>query len=187
MAEARARSVMTDERELDDGLAAFDQLGREMGETNRLLRAVRTDQMARNQQEHALSSELQTVLKQATEASQKALQAAKVELRSNLLWLGSTALLIVLAASGAGYILGHNTGLDQGQTEGYQAARDEKAAASWANTPAGQRAYALDQLGSLDLVSQCMGHDWQRTTQNGKRVCFPQADAKGEMAGWYIP
>jgi hypothetical protein len=27
---------MTDERELDDGLAAFDQLGREMAETNRL-------------------------------------------------------------------------------------------------------------------------------------------------------
>ena len=42
---------MSDERELDDGLAAFDQLGREMAETNRLLRAVRSDQAARNQQE----------------------------------------------------------------------------------------------------------------------------------------
>ena len=46
---------MTDERELDDGLAAFDQLGREMVETNRLLRAVQSDQTTRNQQEHALS------------------------------------------------------------------------------------------------------------------------------------
>ena len=186
MAETRARSVMTDERELDDGLAAFDQLGREMGETNRLLRAVRTDQMARNQQEHVLSSELQTVLKQATEASQKALQAAKVELRSNLLWLGSTALLIVLAASGAGYILGHNTGLDQGQTEGYQAARDEKAAASWANTPAGQRAYELDRLGSLDMLALCKGDGWTTERQKGGTVCFPNADGKGQITGWYI-
>lgn len=178
---------MTDERELDDGLAAFDQLGREMGETNRLLRAVRSDQATRNQQEHVLSAEMQTALKQATGASQKALQAAKTEIRSSLLWTGLTAALIVLVAFGGGYFFGQQVGTEKGQAEGYQAARDEKAAASWANTPAGQRAYGLDQLGSLDLVSQCMGHDWKLSTQDGKRVCFPQTNAKGEMAGWYIP
>lgn len=40
MAEARTRSVMTTERELDDGLAALNQLSQEMGERNRLLQAV---------------------------------------------------------------------------------------------------------------------------------------------------
>lgn len=178
---------MTNERELDDGLAAFDQLGREMAETNRLLRAVRSDQATRNQQEHTLSSEMQTALKQATGASQKALQASQTEIRSSLLWTGLTAFLIVLVAFGGGYFFGQRAGWDTGHADGYQKARNQEAAASWANTPAGQRAYGLDQLGSLDLVSQCMGHDWQRSTQDGKRVCFPQADAKGNMAGWYIP
>jgi hypothetical protein len=178
---------MTDEHELDDGLAAFDQLGREMAETNRLLRAVRSDQATRNQQEHDLSAEMRAALKQATGASQKALQASQTEIRSSLLWSGLTALLIVLVAFGGGYFFGQRAGWDTGHADGYQKARNQEAAASWANTPAGQRAYGLDQLGSLDLVSQCMGHDWQRSIQDGKRVCFPQVDAKGNMAGWYIP
>lgn len=178
---------MTDERELDDGLAAFDQLGREMAETNRLLRSVQTSQSERNRQENTLSAELKTALKQATGASQEAIQASQAEIRSSLLWTGLTALLLVLVAFGGGYFFGQQDGTQKGQAEGYQAAHDEKAATSWANTPAGQRAYGLDQLGSLDLVSQCMGHDWKRSTQDGKRVCFPQTDAKGEMAGWYIP
>lgn len=178
---------MTDERELDDGLAAFDQLGREMAETNRLLRAVRTDQMARNQQEHTLSSELQTVLKQATGASQKALQASKTEIRSSLLWTGLTALLIVLAGCGGGYYLGHQAGWEQGHADGYQTARNEQAAASWANTPAGQRAYGLDRRGSLDLLALCQGNGWTTERQKGGTVCFPNVDAKGNITGWYLP
>lgn len=74
---------MTDERELDDGLAAFDQLGREMAETNRLLRSVQTSQTERNRQENTLSTELKSALKQATEASQEALQASQTEIRSS--------------------------------------------------------------------------------------------------------
>jgi len=178
---------MQNDQELDDGLAAFDQLGREMAETNRLLRVVQSEQATRNQQEHTLSAEMQTALRQATKAAQKALEASQIKIRSSLLWAGLTAFLIVLVAFGGGYFFGHRSGTEKGQADGYQAARDEQAAASWANTPAGQRAYALDQLGSLDLVSQCMGHDWKRSTQNGKRVCFPQTDTKGVMAGWYIP
>ena len=73
---------MTNEHELDDGLAAFDQLGREMAETNRLLRIVRTDQEARNLQERTLSAEMQAALKQATGASQEALQVSQTEIRS---------------------------------------------------------------------------------------------------------
>lgn len=101
---------MTDERELDDGLAAFDQLGREIAETNRLLRAIRSDQATRNQQEHILSAEMQAALKQATGASQKALQASQTEIRSSLLWTGLTAFLIVLVAFGGGYFFGQRSG-----------------------------------------------------------------------------
>lgn len=178
---------MSDDRELDDGLAAFEQLGREMAETNRLLRSVQTSQSERNRQESSLSVELQAALKQATGASQKALQASKVELRSNLLWLGSTALLALLMAVGGGYWLGHRAGTEQGQAEGYQAARDERAAASWVNTPAGRRAYAFDQRGDLDMLARCGGTGWITERQpNGRIACFPHASPDGQMTGWII-
>lgn len=178
---------MTDERELDDGLAAFDQLGREMAETNRLLRAVRSDQAARNQQEHDLSTEMRAALKQATGASQKALQASQTEIRSSLLWTGLTAFLIVLVAFGGGYFFGQRSGWDTGHADGYQKARNQEAAASWANTPSGQRAYGLDQLGSLDMLALCKGDGWTMERQKGGTVCFPNANARGNVAGWYLP
>jgi len=178
---------MSDEHELDDGLAAFDQLGREMAETNRLLRAVRSDQATRNQQEHTLSAEMKAALKQVTGASQKALQAAQTEIRSSLLWTGLTALLIVLAAFGGGYFFGQRSGTEKGQAEGYQTARNEQAAASWANTPAGQRAYGLDRQGNLDLLTLCHGNGWTTERRKGGTVCFPNADPKGNVTGWYLP
>jgi len=178
---------MTDERELDDGLAAFDQLGREMAETNRLLRAVRSDQATRNQQEHALSAEMQAALKQATGASQEALQASQTEIRSSIFWTGLTAFLIVLVAFGGGYFFGQRAGTEKGQAEGYQKARNQEAAASWANTPSGQRAYGLDRRSSLDLLTQCQGNGWTTERQEGGTVCYPNADAKGNVTGWYLP
>jgi len=178
---------MTDERELDDGLAAFDRLGREMAETNRLLHDLQTSQKAREARESSLSANFQASLGQATGASQKALQAAQTEIRSSLLWTGLTGFLIVLAAFGGGYFFGHQAGSEKGRAEGYQAAHDEQARASWANTPAGRRAYALDQLGSLDMLILCKGEGWQIDRQKGGRVCFPQTDAKGRMTGWFIP
>lgn len=73
---------MTDDRELDDGLAAFDRLGREMAETNRLLHDLQTSQKAREARESSLSADFQAALKQAAGASQKALQATQTEIRS---------------------------------------------------------------------------------------------------------
>jgi len=178
---------MTNERELDDGLAAFDQLSREMAETNRLLQAVRSDQATRNRQEQALSTEMQTALKQATGASQEALQASQTEIRSSLLWMGLTTFLIVLVAFGGGYFFGQRAGWDIGHAEGYQNARNQEAAASWANTPAGQRAYNLDRQGSLDLLTMCRGNGWTTEHQKGGTVCFPYADVKGNVTGWYLP
>jgi len=178
---------MTDERELDDGLAAFDRLGREMGETNRLLRTVQSDQDARSRQERTLSAEMQDALKQATEASQTALQASQIEMRSSLLWTGLTAFLIVLVAFGGGYFFGQQAGTEKGQAEGYQKARNQEAAASWANTPAGQRAYGLDRRGDLDMLTRCRGGGWTTERRDGGMVCFPNADAKGNVTGWHLP
>lgn len=178
---------MTDDRELDDGLAAFDQLGRTMAETNRLLSRVQSSQSERARQENALSAELQTALKQATGAAQKALQATQAEMRSSLIWTALTALLIVLVASGGGYFFGERAGTEKGQAEGYRSARNEQAAASWANTPAGQRAYGLDRRGSLDMLARCTGTGWTMEHRKDGTVCFPIPDPKGQTNGWYLP
>ena len=130
---------------------------------------------------------MQTALKQATEASQKALQASQTEIRSSLVCTGLTAFLIVLVAFGGGYFFGQRSGWNTGHADGYQKARNQEAAASWANTPAGQRAYALDQQGSLDLLTMCRGNGWTTARQKGGIVCFPKADAKGNVTGWYLP
>lgn len=178
---------MNTDSELDDGLAAFDRLGREMAATNRLLRAVQSNQATRNQQEQALSAEMQDALRQATEASQKALQASQTEIRSSILWMGLTAFLIVLGASGGGYVFGQWSGRTIGQAEGYRQARNQEAAASWANTPAGQRAYGLDRQGNLDLLTLCRGNGWTMERRKDGTVCFPNADPKGNVTGWYLP
>ena len=177
---------MSADSELDDGLAAFDQLGQKMTEKNRLLRSIQISQSERNRQENTLSVELQNALKQATGASQEALQASQTKIRSSLLWAGLTALLIVFIAFGGGYFFGQQTGTKKGQAEGYQTARDEKAATSWANTPSGQRAYNLDQLGSLNMLANCKGEGWKIEQQHGQSVCIPYSIPSG-TAGWFIP
>lgn len=105
-----------------------------------------------------------------------------------MLWAGLGGLLIALVASGGGYFLGHRSGMEDGQAEGYQLAQDQQAAASWANTPEGQRAYRLDQLGSLDSLALCKGPGWViDTNQNGRRFCSPQPNSDGQVSGWFIP
>ena len=123
----------------------------------------------------------------ALEASQAALQASRTQIRSSLLWAGLGALGVLLVASGLAFYLGHSSGWDQGQAAGYASARDETAAASWANTPNGQRALALDRLGSLNLVVSCSRPGWTIEERKGSRVCFVKNAPDGTLNGWFIP
>ena len=123
----------------------------------------------------------------ALEASQAALQASRTQIRSSLLWAGLGALGVLLVASGLAFYLGHSSGWDQGQAAGYASARDETAAASWANTPNGQRALALDRLGSLNLVVSCSRPGWRIENQKNGRVCFAGNTPDGKVSGWFIP
>lgn len=123
----------------------------------------------------------------ALEASQAALQASRTQIRSSLLWTGFGALGVLLVASGLAFYLGHSSGWDQGQAAGYASARDEIAATSWANTPSGQRALALDRLGSLNLVVSCSEPGWRIENQKDRRVCFAGSTPDGKISGWFIP
>ena len=50
---------------------------------------------------------------------------------------------------------GHDSGYNSGYGVGYSEAKDEKAAAAWANTPEGKLAYRFAQTGSLAILAKC--------------------------------
>ena len=138
---------------------------------------------------------------QAEQAAAKAEEAAKAartvvehargvahaKARSAASWAVLGALAGILVAGGAGYWHGHAGGRETGLAEGYRAAVDANAAASWANTPSGQIALALDRAGSLGLVTRCTGQGWKAETIGGRRFCmaFPAQD--GKTYGWVLP
>lgn len=76
---------------------------------------------------------------------------------------------------------------DAGKEAGYGAAmkvaRNEVAAAAWANTPEGQLGYRLALVGSLQQVARCNAPGWK--IRNG--ACLPQVDAEGTLHGWVMP
>jgi hypothetical protein len=78
---------------------------------------------------------------------------------------------------------GKNAGYAQGLGEGYAKAQDEKAAATWANTPEGKMAYRLAQKGSIDMLFRCDGPGWY--IKNG--VCFVNVSTDGKIYGWSLP
>ena len=114
-------------------------------------------------------------------------ETALARAHSATAWAACAVLAGVLAAGGIGYLLGERAGGTVGQANGYRAAVDEKAAASWANTPSGRLAFALDQAGSLNLVATCSGQGWKVEKQHGSRVCFPKVDRDDSLYGWTLP
>lgn len=123
----------------------------------------------------------------AVRAAEHTAASARAEARSAASWAVLGALAGVLVAGGASYWLGHSSGRVSGLAEGYRAAVDEKAAAAWANTPAGQLALALDRAGSLVVLVQCSNQGWKVEVREGRRFCFPLPDGKQNIAGWRLP
>ena len=78
---------------------------------------------------------------------------------------------------------GHDDGFNSGYGVGYREAKDEKAAAAWANTPQGKRAYKLAQAGSIDMLSNCDQPGWAVE----KGACYPKAAPNGSIYGWRMP
>jgi hypothetical protein len=66
-----------------------------------------------------------------------------------------------------------------GRSRGLELARDEQAAASWANTPEGRLAYRLAQGGDLEALARCTAPGWHLEND----VCFPRTGTSG-LHGW---
>ena len=192
---------MRDERhhddDLDDATApdSFEVEG--IQAFNRLTAAVTGLESRLDVLEHGLGSkatQAERAASTAATAAQNAIQAAehveaatRAEARS---WTAYATCLVVagtLAAGGLGYLLGEQAGQATGEAAGYRTARSEAAAASWANTPAGQTAFALDRVGSVDQFVRCDRQGWKVVVRDGQRICYPHAAADGKLYGWVLP
>lgn len=81
----------------------------------------------------------------------------------------------------------YEAGYNSGYGVGYAEAKDEKAAAAWANTPEGKAAYRLAQAGSISSLIYCKQPGWKAA--NG--ICYPHSVTKRngstEIYGWRLP
>jgi hypothetical protein len=171
----------------DLGIQAFQNMTQAVDRFGTTLRTSEEGYRTHTAAQKQAAAQALQAAQTALAASQNALQASKTEIRSSLLWTGFGALGVLLAASGLAFYLGQSSGWDQGHAAGYVSARDETAAASWANTPNGQRALALDRLGSLSLVVACSEPGWRIEKQKNGRVCFAGGTPDGKISGWFIP
>jgi hypothetical protein len=97
-----------------------------------------------------------------------------------LQWVTGCIAVAGVVFSVVGFV-GHRAGYSSGHEDGFKEARDESAAAAWANTPEGQVAYRLSKAGSIRDLATCAGRGW---VVKGN-TCYPHPD--GAMVyGWAI-
>jgi hypothetical protein len=98
------------------------------------------------------------------------------------LWVQATtlaALGAVIAMLTFG-LVGMRIGDKAGEAHGYAKARDEAAAASWANTDTGKFARSLYQAGILENMRDCKSDGYTRRQDRKRVACFTKQ-------GWYLP
>ncbi|OMJ30552.1 hypothetical protein BSZ14_18230 [Sphingomonas sp. Sph1(2015)] len=103
-------------------------------------------------------------------------------------WNGALAgfALLVPIAGGYGYYLGNGAG----EASGYARARDEVAAASWANTTNGKLARRIDQASeqTIPAIAACpKDHGWHSEKANGRRYCYGTSSTAKMISGWVLP
>ena len=170
-----------------EGIQAFNQLAEAVTGLQSRLVDLELGLGRKAAQALEAASTARTAAQNATQAAERAQDATRADARS---WTAYAALIVagsVLSAGIVGYVLGERAGQATGEAAGYRTARTEAAAASWANTPAGQAALALDRVGSVDRLVQCGGQGWKVVVQSGRRVCYPSAAADGKVYGWTLP
>ena len=170
-----------------EGVEAFNRMAGAMQVLQTRLGTLDTGLGSKVAQAERAASKAETAAENAVQAAKHAAATAQSGARQTASWAILGALAGILGAGGTGYWLGHASGQETGRADGYRTARDEKAAASWANTPAGQLAFALDRAGSLSMLAQCTNQSWKAETRDGRRFCFPMPDAKQDVTGWRLP
>jgi hypothetical protein len=106
--------------------------------------------------------------------------------KQKLQWLAVAIAVCCLAISTTvwvGFSIGQQDGERYGYVQGYESAKDERAAASWAATPEGQAAYRFWKTGSIGYLAACSRPGWELIDG----VCHPRTAPDGNMYGWRVP
>lgn len=101
-------------------------------------------------------------------------------------WAGGCIAVAFLCAGLFGWYMhssGERSGYNSGYRAGYAKAKDEQAAAAWADTPEGRLAYRFAQSGELQRLARCQGKGWKVE----KGTCYPYPVLNGVPYGWKLP
>lgn len=101
-------------------------------------------------------------------------------------WAAVCIVAAFLSFGAFGWVMhssGKAAGYEVGYGAGFAEAEDEKAAASWANTPEGLMAYRFAQSGQLQRLASCTGRGWKVS----RGYCFPERASDGVLDGWQMP
>lgn len=119
------------------------------------------------------------IAKAVSTASQKV--AKDVAGASRWRWMLSAAVGLTLSMVFIGYTA-FTAGTTAGRQSGLMEARDEKAAAAWANTSEGKAAYQLSKDNELRHLIECSRPGWV----SKKGICYPHSTNNGTY-GWKLP
>ena len=173
--------------EAEVGIQAFHDMAQAVNRLGTTLQATEQRQKVHAEAQAKAATEILQAARGVLGASENALEASQAQIRSSLIWAVLIALGVVLVAFVGGFRVGQSAGWDEGHAAGYASAISNNADASWANTPNGQRALALDRQGSLAKLVECSQPGWRITPQKGDRVCFVDKAPDGKLYGWVIP
>jgi len=169
------------------GVEAFQDMTQAVNRLGATLQDTEQRQKTHAEAQAKAATEILQAVRGALGASENALEASQAQIRTSAFWIGLAALGLVLVAFAGGFRVGQGSGWKEGHAAGYDTAHSEANAASWANTPNGQRALALDRQGSLSKLVECSQPGWRIATQKGDRVCFVDRAPDGKLYGWTIP
>lgn len=123
----------------------------------------------------------------AKAVSEAAVKVARNTATRNMMqWVVICVIVVFASFDLFGWYM-HSSGKDSGYQAGYGAgyteAKDEKAAAAWANTPEGRLAYRFAQSGELQRLARCEGKGWKVE----KGACYPYPVPNEGTYGWALP
>lgn len=135
--------------------------------------------------DRAIAGAIQTMAPTAAKALENI--AADVAGKEKAIWVAGSFAVASLFIGAFGWFMhsnGFEDGLSAGNQSGYTAARDEKAAMAWANTPEGKLAFQLAQAGSITALATCdEARGW---VLNKNDVCHVNNIKTGGSYGWKI-
>jgi hypothetical protein len=108
------------------------------------------------------------------------------------IWASSCIAIAFFCFAAFGWYM-HKSGVESGYNKGYGAGysetKDEKAAASWANTKEGKAAYNLSKVTSINDLKECRNTGWKKYKVGKEEFCYTDFyDENGQRTamGWRI-